>query len=148
MYNRILVAVDGGTASNLALKEAIKLTREQHSLLRLVHIVDPSILYLDVETPYIVDYQKAVEAAGQKVIADSSAMLRDADIKFEAASIAIERQGQHVYDAIEEEAKRWRADLIVIGTHGRRGIRRAFLGSVAEGVTRIASEPVLLIRDA
>ncbi len=148
MYNRILVAVDGGTASNLALKEAIKLTGEQHSLLRLVHIIDPHILYLDVETPYVVDYQKSLEAAGEKVIADSSAMAREAGIKFEGASIAIERQGQRVYDAIEEEANRWQADLIVIGTHGRRGIGRALLGSVAEGVTRIASKPVLLIRAA
>jgi len=82
MYNRILVAVDGGTASNLALKEAIKLTGEQHSLLRLVHIIDPHILYLDVETPYVVDYQKSLEAAGEKVIADSSAMAREAGIKF------------------------------------------------------------------
>jgi nucleotide-binding universal stress UspA family protein len=148
MYNRILVAVDGSTTSNLALQEAIKLAGELHSLLRLVHIVDPRILYLDVDARYIADYQKALEAAGQKVIDDSSALVREAGIEFEAASIAIERQGQHVNDAIEEEAKRWRADLIVIGTHGRRGIGRVFLGSVAEGVTRIASKPVLLIRDA
>ena len=50
------------------------------------------------------------------------------------------------YDLIEEEANRWPADLIVIGTHGRRGIRRVFLGSVAEGLARISSKPVLLIR--
>ena len=50
------------------------------------------------------------------------------------------------YGLIEEEANRWPADLIVIGTHGRRGIRRVFLGSVAEGVARISSKPVLLIR--
>ena len=47
---------------------------------------------------------------------------------------------------IEHEAKRWQADLIVIGTHGRRGIRRLLLGSVAEGLTRVASKPVLLVR--
>ena len=54
--------------------------------------------------------------------------------------------GKHVYDVIEEEAKQWPADLVVIGTHGRRGIRRLLLGSVAEGLTQISSKPILLIR--
>ena len=53
---------------------------------------------------------------------------------------------KHVYDVIEEEAAQWPADLIVIGTHGRRGIRRLLLGSVAEGLTRISSKPILLVR--
>ncbi len=44
------------------------------------------------------------------------------------------------------EAIRWQADLIVIGTHGRRGFRHLLLGSVAEGVIRMAAQPVLLIR--
>jgi nucleotide-binding universal stress UspA family protein len=53
---------------------------------------------------------------------------------------------KYVYDVIEEEATRWPADLVVIGTHGRRGIRRLLLGSVAEGLTRISSRPILLVR--
>ena len=53
---------------------------------------------------------------------------------------------KHIYDLIEEEAKRWPADLIVIGTHGRRGLSRLFLGSVAEALARISSKPLLLIR--
>ena len=82
------------------------------------------------------------------MIADSSALVRDAGIEFDTASIVIDVPGQHIYDAIEEEAKRWPADLIVIGTHGRRGFRRLLLDSVAENVTRVASKPVLLIRGA
>jgi nucleotide-binding universal stress UspA family protein len=54
--------------------------------------------------------------------------------------------GKHVYDVIEEEATQWPADLVAIGTHGRRGIRRLLLGSVAEGLTRISSKPILLVR--
>jgi nucleotide-binding universal stress UspA family protein len=53
---------------------------------------------------------------------------------------------KHVYDVIEEEVTRWPADVVVIGTHGRRGIRRLLLGSVAEGLTRISSKPILLVR--
>jgi nucleotide-binding universal stress UspA family protein len=51
-----------------------------------------------------------------------------------------------VYDTIEQEAVRWPADLIVIGTHGRRGFRRLLLGSVAEGLIRVTTKPVLLVR--
>jgi nucleotide-binding universal stress UspA family protein len=53
---------------------------------------------------------------------------------------------KHIYDSIAEEAKHWPADLIVIATHGRRGVRRLLLGSVAEGLARVASKPVLLVR--
>jgi nucleotide-binding universal stress UspA family protein len=55
---------------------------------------------------------------------------------------------EHIYDVIENEATAWAADVVVIGTHGRRGIRRLLLGSVAEGLIRISSKPVLLIRGA
>ena len=64
MYNRILVAVDGSDTSNLALKEAIKLAKDQHSLLRLVHAVDLTLVYTDAAAPYVYEYQKALEAAG------------------------------------------------------------------------------------
>jgi len=146
MYNRILVAVDGSETSNLALKEAIKLAKDQHAALRFVHVVDVSLIYIDLGAPYVLEYQKALQATGQRVIDDCSAIVRDAGIEFDTTSIVVDMIGQHVYDAIEEEAKRWQADLIVIGTHGRRGIRRFLLGSIAEGVARMTSKPVLLIR--
>jgi len=148
MYSRILVAVDGSATSNRALQEAIKLATEQHSSLRLVHVVDLTLAYSDAAAPYALEYQKALEAEGQKLVADCSTIVRNAGVKFDAASIAIDALGRHIYDAIEEEAKRWGADLIVIGTHGRRGVRRLFLGSVAEGLARVSSKPVLLIRGA
>jgi nucleotide-binding universal stress UspA family protein len=145
MYNHILVAVDGSATSNSALKEAISLAKDQHSTLHLVHVVDLTTTYSAVEWPYV-EYKDALRAAGEKIIADCSAVVGQAGVEFDTASIVIERLDQHIYDAIEEEAKRWKADLIVIGTHGRRGFRRLLLGSVAEGLIRIASKPVLLIR--
>jgi Universal stress protein family len=54
--------------------------------------------------------------------------------------------GERIYDVLEEQSKQWPADLIVTGTHGRRGARHLMLGSVAEGLIRIATKPVLLIR--
>jgi len=155
MYKRILVAIDGSNTSILALNEAIKLAKDQRSSLRLIHVLDPILISMViqqrpgrrlVEAPNVVEYRKLYEAAAQKIIADGSAIARQAGIEPDAALVGLNTLSQHVYDVIEHEAKRWRADLIVIGTHGRRGIRRLLLGSVAEGLTRVASKPVLLIR--
>jgi nucleotide-binding universal stress UspA family protein len=146
MYKRILVAVDGSDTSNLALQEAIKLAKDQHSALRLFHVVDLTMAYSAVEAPHIFEYRKAMEAAGQKVVADCLACTRAAGIESDSKCVVM--FGKHVYDIIEKEATEWAADLIVIGTHGRRGIRRLLLGSVAEGLTRVSSKPVLLIRGA
>jgi len=153
MYERILVAVDGSNTSNLALNEAISLAKIHHASLRLVHVIDPIMTYTVIEgwTPRMVpldfaNFQKAAEATGEKVIANCSATVREAGVRFDTVLLAVDKLGQHVYDVIEDEVKRWPADLIVIGTHGRGGAARFFLGSVAERLTRIASKPVLLIR--
>lgn len=144
MFKRILVPVDGSDTSNLALQQAITLAKDQHSTLRLFHVVDLTTAYSSVKAPHVAEYQNALQAEGQKVIADASVPVSTAAIQFDSKCIAT--FGTHIYDLIEEEAKQWPADLIVIGTHGRRGIRRLILGSVAEGLARISSKPLLLIR--
>ena len=146
MYNHVLVAVDGSDTANLALREAIKLAKDQPSVLRLVHVVETPA-YMIVEAQNVVaDYQKAIQEAGQKVLANCFEIVRAAGCEADTKIIVIQTLDQSVYDAIDEEAKRWPADLIVIGTHGRRGFRRLLLGSVAEGLSRLTSKPVLLIR--
>jgi nucleotide-binding universal stress UspA family protein len=154
MYNHILAAVDGSDTSNLALREAIKLARDQQALLRLVHVVDESPAYMAIDNSTIqdpelmVEVKKALHEAGQNVLAASAAVVREADIEAETVLKVVETIGPRICDAIEEEAVGWPADIIVIGTHGRRGFRRLLLGSVAEGVARITTKPVLLIRGA
>jgi nucleotide-binding universal stress UspA family protein len=144
MYHHILVPIDGSDTANLALKEAIELAKNQQSTIRLFHVVDLTTAYSSVNAPYVVERQSALEAEGQKVIADGSEPVLAAGIKFDSKCIT--NFDKHTFDLIEEEANRWPADLIVIGTHGRRGIRRMLLGSVAEGLIRIANTPVLLVR--
>ena len=162
MYNRILVAVDGSETSNVALQEAIRLAKDHDSQVRLLHIVDlpgmnlsihtaPDVrplpwtmAYSAVEAPYIFESRKAMEEAGKRVLAECSMSAHSAGVQFDSKCVVM--FGRHIYDVIEEEATQWPADLIVIGTHGRRGIRRLLLGSVAEGLTRVSSKPILLIR--
>ena len=146
MYKRILVAVDGSATSDQALQEAIRLARDQHAALRIVHVIDIVPLATDVEFANIEEIQRALRQAGRAVIDHAQDTVKSAGIEVETRLIEVETPRQRVAVKIIEEAKAWPADLLVIGTHGRRGLDHLLLGSVAEGVVRIAPLPVLLIR--
>jgi nucleotide-binding universal stress UspA family protein len=147
VYQRILVPVDGSKPSKQALEEAINLAKDQHAVTRIVHVIeDPYAFYaadgLSPET--IATIEEAGRQAGQQVLEDSAALARQAGLLVEAA--LVENAGMRTSGAIVDEAKRWRADLIAMGTHGRHGLAHVFLGSVAEGVVRTTPVPVLLVR--
>ncbi len=147
MYKRILIAVDGSKISNLALKEAIRLAKEHRAALRLIHVVDVMPAYITMgEVPYSIDvYQKSMREAGRKVLAACAAKVKTGHVKFDTKFVAIASLTTRIWDVLNKDARRWRADLIIIGTHGRRGFNRLFLGSVAEGVIRLAEKPVLVV---
>ena len=146
MYKRILVAVDGSDTSQLALQEALNLTKESAGQLRIVHVVDEVTfdLYQEVVDPG--EIQKAITKAGEAILSKAEIAVRAAGVKTETRLLEIEKLGRRVPDLIAQEADAWPADLIVIGTHGRHGFNHLLMGSVAEGVVRIATKPVLLIR--
>lgn len=145
MYQRILVPIDGSETSERALQEAIRLAHPAARLL-LLHVVE-EIYTLGTEGYDFVDYdalQQATREMGERMLAQAAEKVRQAGKEPETA--LLDTSGTRIATVIETEAKRWKADLIVIGTHGRSGLSRILLGSVAEGVVRIASVPVLLIR--
>ena len=147
MYGRILVAIDESETSDLALREATSLAKDQKAALRIVHVIDISPAYLTVDTPYpFVEYEKVMQEAGQQLLANRVAKAHAAGVEVDSRLVTITMYGERIYDVIEEQSKQWSADLIVIGTHGRRGISRLLLGSVAEALARISSRPLLLIR--
>ena len=147
MYSRILVAIDGSDTSELGLREAIDLGKDQNAVLLLVHVVDISEAYMTVDTPYpFAEYQKALQEAGEKLLARCITKARAAGAVVESKLIIIKTYGEYIYDAIEKQSREWMADLVVIGTHGRRGSQSLMLGSVAEGLIRVATKPVLLVR--
>ena len=147
MYRKILVAVDGSPTSEIALREAITLAKDQAATLRLVHVVDESPAAMNVETVYqLDDYERGLRTAGERIVAKALASVRAAGLDAESKLVEIVTLNERVADAIAAEAQHWPADVIVIGTHGRRGFRHLLLGSVAEGVVRAATKPVLLIR--
>ena len=113
--------------------------------MKLVHVVDESALTLNPEvttatTPLIDEFI----AGGKEVLSASAALAQKLGVTVETA--LHENLSGRVADVILAEAKKWGADLIVMGTHGRRGIRHVVLGSDAEAVVRSATVPVLLVR--
>jgi nucleotide-binding universal stress UspA family protein len=145
MYQHILIPIDGSHTSLRALQEAIRLAGRE-SKLRLVYVLEET--YLDAEAYTFVDYgalQTAVRHTGERILAQEANRALQAGVVVETA--LLEAGGERIASVIVEDAKLWNADLIVIGTHGRSGLSRLLLGSVAEGVVRIASMPVLLVRN-
>jgi nucleotide-binding universal stress UspA family protein len=144
MYERILVAVDGSDTSSHALREGIALAKKFETPLRIVHVIENAYVRVGpAEGINVEPIAQAWREAGQKVLDEASAQARSAGVETETA--LLEEVGR-VSEIVVEEAKRWNADLIVIGTHGRHGLQHLLLGSVAEGVLRIAPVPVLAVR--
>jgi nucleotide-binding universal stress UspA family protein len=146
MYKRILVPIDGSETSERTLREAIKLSNSETQL-RLVYVLNEINYFVDAESYTLVDYvalKEAMQQTGEHVLAQAAEIVRQSGIAMETA--LVNSSGERIASVIEGEAKHWRADLIVIGTHGRSGLNRLLLGSVAEGVVRLTSVPVLLVR--
>ena len=146
MYKRILVPVDGSSTSDFALREAIKFVIDQKAELRIIHVIEDVVPVWDVEFLNINEIREDLRQAGGNMLAKAEAVARDVGIKVETRLIEATPPGARIASVIAAEAKAWPADLIVIGTHGRRGVDHLLMGSVAEGVVRISPVPVMLIR--
>ncbi len=144
MYARIMVAIDGSSTSDRALQEAIALAKDQKAELRLVHVIDQTpIMQADIGWPDNGELEEVFVKTGQRVMDDGLAKVREAGLKAEPS--LLRESGKRVANVIADEARAWSAQLLVVGTHGRHGVERLLLGSVAEGILRTAAMPVLLV---
>ena len=145
MYKRILVPLDGSRTSQLGLGEAVKLAKSEGSSLRLLHVVDELVLVTAPEMAYGVgDLIEVLKEEGRSILEKGAAHARKHGVKVQTS--LVESLGGSAARCIVDDAKKWHASLIVLGTHGRRGIRRMVMGSDAEEVVRNAPAPVLLVR--
>lgn len=146
MYQRILVPVDGSPTSRAGLEEALRLAKATGGQLRLLHVVDEMMFVTSIPefTAYTADLSRVLEEGGAEILANALAQAQAAGVP--ADTTLVDSGAGRVADVIVAQARSWPADLIVIGTHGRRGLRRLTLGSDAEEVVRSASAPVLLVR--
>ncbi len=147
MYKKILLAVDGSDASQPALQEAIQLANNQKALLRVIYVIDESFIYHGGPGYDYLSFIASCREEGQAILKRTSDYIKSqSKIKFETAILELKPFQGRIADVIVEEAQDWSADLLVIGTHGRRGFSHILMGSVAENVLRIATTPVLLLR--
>ena len=145
MYKRILVAIDGTPVSQRGLEEAILLARSLGSSLRLVHVVNKTPwISPGVDQSLLQHLIDDLRGTGECILHDAEAAARGAGLSVDCR--LIEALGAEAGEYIVEETVSWPADLIVCGTHGRRGVRRLLLGSDAEHIVRSSPVPVLLIR--
>jgi nucleotide-binding universal stress UspA family protein len=145
MYKRILVPTDGSATANAGLREACKLAKEQGSQLRVLHVVD-EILAVSPEL-YAGAYDLIIDnlrKAGASILSHAKSLAQEQGLIVEAR--LEEAMGRPAGDIVVNAAKEWPADLIICGTHGRRGWRRIVMGSDAEYIVRHSPVPILLIR--
>lgn len=146
MFKRILVPLDGSAPSRAGLEQALALAKSEGGRVRLVHVVDENALMQGMEPAFNVgELLDALAEEGRKLLAEASGLARRRGVKADA--VLYEQRIGRVADRIIREAKNWRADLIVMGTHGRRGIGRLVMGSDAESVLRESPVPLLLVKD-
>ena len=149
MYKKILLATDGSATAELAMREAARLAQDG-AVLRVAVVVDnPALRY---PAPYGITYdvgamRNAVLEGGRQILAKALKQLEDLGVNAEGHLVdQTESVSGDTARAILAEANSWGAEVIVIGSHGRSGMKRLFLGSVAEHVMRASSLPVLLVR--
>jgi nucleotide-binding universal stress UspA family protein len=143
-YKRIMVPVDGSSTSKAGLNEALKLARPVNAALLLVNVMDEQMAFSSIEmaasVPAMLD---SMRASGNRILKAAALAARVKGVKAQTA--LVESFGTRVADTLVKQAKRWRADIIVMGTHGRRGVNRLVMGSDADLVVRYAGVPVLLV---
>jgi nucleotide-binding universal stress UspA family protein len=145
-YKRIFVPVDGSPTSNLGLKEAIRLAKSQRAQLQLVHVLDQRHLAAPVPEfgSYLENVLPELKKSGRRILDKAQAAVQKHGLK--STTVLIETFTAPAATPLVRQARKWRADLLVIGTHGRRGVSRLLLGSDAEQILRNSPVPVLLVR--
>ena len=145
MYQRILVPLDGSETSRRGLQEAIALAAELKSTLCLLHITSDFPVMLEMANALDVEkYREGLHEYGRGLMEESRRQAEKAGVTAEAHLRDV-RSGR-VAEIIVDEAVSQKCDLIVIGTHGRRGFNRLVVGSDAEAVMRASPVPVMLVR--
>jgi nucleotide-binding universal stress UspA family protein len=145
MYKRILVAIDGSETSTHAFEAALQLARESGAQLQPLYVVDDPLMAYDAYgyDPSIL--RAACVEEGRLLAAEALTAMKRAAVAGTPLTVEVDRPGQDIAERIQIAASEFKADLVVLGTHGWRGFRRLILGSVAERVVRIACCPVLLV---
>jgi nucleotide-binding universal stress UspA family protein len=142
---RILHATDFSSASRAAFAKAVDMAKASRAELYLAHVLNPVVPMVGdgyIPANVYADIEASSRAAAQKQLAALAARARKAGV----ARVRPLLLGGLAHEQINRAARSRRADLVVIGTHGRSGLSKLFLGSVAGRVVSSARCPVLTVR--
>ncbi len=143
MYERILVAIDGSPTADTAFDYALSLAKARKAKLHVLFVVDIPVAYISDADPF--PFIEALRIQGNNIREQATKRLKDEKVAGDVEIRELLPLGGDVAFQINAAAQECQADLVVIGTHGRRGVRRLTLGSVAENCARQAQRPVILI---
>ncbi|VVE22092.1 UspA domain-containing protein [Pandoraea horticolens] len=146
MFERILVAIDGSPTADEAFDYALALAAARKARLHVLFVVDIPVAYVADADPF--PFIEAMRLQGESIRKLAGERLKRAGVEGDVEIRELLPLGGDVPHQINLAAEEWHADVIVIGTHGRRGIRRLALGSVAENCVRQATRSVILIPGA
>ncbi|HEY9026339.1 MAG TPA: universal stress protein [Burkholderiaceae bacterium] len=145
MYSKILVPVDGSEPSQCGLREAIGIAKDNQSTLLLLHVIVQMPLTLGY--PGVADYGQVwdmLDRAGREIVERAAREAAAAGVAH--VTRVIDGGVGPVCDVVVDVARSEKCELIVMGTHGRRGMKRLALGSDAELIVRHSPVPVLLVK--
>lgn len=138
-YRKILIAVDGSICSTKAVKKGIQLGVELNAAIALIYVVDDSFVPLGTDETYgsPITILNEMREEGISVLDKLSSKAETKVEKFLEVG--------KPFKEILNKARMWKADLIVMGTHGRTGLKHLLMGSVAEHVIRNSKLPVFIV---
>jgi nucleotide-binding universal stress UspA family protein len=140
MYDRVLVATDGSDAADAAIEEAIDLAEDQAAELHVLNVVE--VQAVESMGPSPASAVDSMEEAGERVVDGAIEQAKKAGLSGVEGVTIRGLPHQEIVEYVEEHD----IDIVVLGTHGRTGLDRLLLGSVAEKVVRLSAAPVLTVR--
>jgi Universal stress protein UspA and related nucleot ide-binding proteins len=146
MFRRILLAIDGSRSSLSALEQAVSMALATHAEVRAMFVVDDSDLFFEISARDRPGLMADIIAYGKQVLARAGERLSASGVRWSSRLAETPGTPARIAEAIVAEADHWSADLIVMGTHGHRGVRHMVLGSVSEHVVSKTVRPILLVR--
>lgn len=143
---KILLAIDDSTFSQATIQSVLNTARPHETEVRVLHVLEPIFIPADAQTwtslPFYAEMTERRRQDAAKLVKRAAESFKAAG--FKVSSYAVEDGSPKL--AIVDEAKKWGADLIVLGSHGRTGLDRLLLGSVSEAVARHAACSVEIVR--
>jgi len=147
MYQRILVPVDGSEGARHALDEALKLARLSGAQLQAVYVLQHPTQVVDVAAGFVEQVQTRDTSSQTATAVLAEAREQMAALGVTGTVRAVDAYGENLAAVLMRAIDEFDADLVVMYSHGRSGIRRLFAGSVAESLLHDSTVPLLLLRD-